>query len=464
MADKQPGELKSYRVTTSDGIIYSGVKARSKQEAIDRMTKGPQGVLAPKPEQTLPEQEHARIQQNMVDILKESGMSEEDAQKKAAQVGKKIPGSWTAVGGALLPMLIGSVFKPGRTVTRIAGPLAANIAGRAILEGGAAAANDEDAIKAGLQGAIHGILPGIVQSAASGILGPSKDTLRTQKAIAGIRQEVSPQVAATLDAATPGNLLHPQTLRAMGKAASDTWNPIEGIIDANLANTKFQIGNRPETYASLREQIRNLRELSDAQRMNMLRGEAAKNKKLAGQLESDMLRQMRQQGQGATAEMYEKGLAQYERDMSARRFVMDLQNRNKLFGGANAQAQPGLADAQEALMSGKKASTMMHGALGAAEAAMGKTVGAGWQFSRAADQMKGGPLRPAAQAPVYNPLTAAIAPPPLLAAAASGGQSLFMPSAAEAATADLTITPQADDRARQAEIDAAWEARKHEFE
>lgn len=376
---------------------------------------------------TFPEREHARIQGGMQEILTKGGMAPEQAQREAERVGKKIPGTWGDIAGAAIPMLTGLLLPEGRTPGRIMGQVGANIFGRGALDAGIAAATGGNVVGAGLSGAAKGVLPGLAQGAVGALHGPTKDTMDVQKAIQGIQKSVSPAVAKVLDIENPAALLSRAAIRKMKKAASETFAATEGTLDADLTGFNFSINNTPMQFAQLRKQIRELRDVGDRQWQSPIMADRArKSVRKAAQMERDMVEQLRAAGKNAQADQYEKAIAQYAADSDAVRWVRGLHQQEQLMGGVNAQDRPGLAEAQKALKSTGRASGALHGAIGAVELAAGKPGSAGWQFGRAADTIRGGPLKPAQSAPQRSPWRNLTAPGPLAGSATAGGQSLLL--------------------------------------
>ena len=85
---------------------------------------------------------------------------------------------------AIVPAIVGALAKPGRTLPRFLGALGGNILGRAGLEAAqeAIAPTGKGPLTAGVEGAMKGTLPGIVQGGLGVAFGPARDTIRTSRA------------------------------------------------------------------------------------------------------------------------------------------------------------------------------------------------------------------------------------------------------------------------------------------
>ena len=412
------GPMKKWTVRMTDGTVYQGVQAHSAEEARQKMVKGPQGPLAPKPAPTPfmdPAAEKARITGGMEDILRKAGRSEEDIKRTTGRIGGKLPGSWTEVAGAAVPMAVGALVPAGRTISRVGGQLFGNILGRGAVEAGSEILKPtgEGPLSAGARGMAKGVIPGVAQGALGAVLGPTKDTLRVQKMIQALKTELSPELASLITPSRPGATLSARVLRKMERAAGKKLDSMEAELSQGLRGQQFDLidpskrvatpagfgyaKSRSATFEEIRQEIKDLREAAEIDRNSpFFHGQSQKNMKASAAIEADLLRQLQSLKKGNLAERYEAAITQHAKDSEALRELRAMQESNQLAGGANPQDRPGLARAQKALSPGVPASALVHGAVGALEGALGRPGAAAWQGGRLADILRSrGPLNPA---------------------------------------------------------------------
>jgi hypothetical protein len=316
----------------------------------------------------------------------------------------------------------------------MAAPLLANILGRGAVEAGAEAVKPtgEGPLTAGVIGAAKGVLPGVVQSGLGALLGPTKDTLNTQRAIKALKGSVSKEVGAFLDVENPAALLKRSTPRAMTKAAGANLDTMEASISKGLGTKKFSIisGNQvaPRTFDDVRAEIKQLREAgSQGYATPELRGKARDALKKAAVIEADLVRQMPPK----LAQQYKEATARHAADMDAVRWVRALHKREALMGGVNPQDRPGIAAAELAVNKPHLGTAAVHGTIGGLEAATGRGFGAAYHLGRGAAALgKRNPLRPASKVSTTLPaITGALG-----GLGTAAGQTAIGPKAAEAAT------------------------------
>jgi hypothetical protein len=248
---------------------------------------------------------------------------------------------------------------------------------------------------------------------------------------------VSPEVGALIDPSKPAQLLSGKTVKGMQKAAGANLDEMEATIEKALGpNVRFQIegqagttpklfsaqgtpitgGLPPElmaritgqpqgkTFGEIRAQIKELRGLGDRRYGSPEMADTARAAlRDAQKLEAELVRQL----PGPLATQYQAALARHATDSQAIRWVKGLQQENAIRGGVNPQDNPALAAANIAVeRGGGKLKGAIHGALGAAEVATGRPIGAGYHLGRAADVSKIGPLRPGGSVPNLIPRVA----------------------------------------------------------
>jgi hypothetical protein len=313
--------------------------------------------------------------------------------------------------GDLVPAVAG-LIPGGRTIGRGLRTVGANILGRGVFEAGAEAISPtgQGPLAAGMSGAVKGVLPGLAQAGVGAVLGPSKDTIQVEKAAQALKKAVSPEVAALIKPNEPASLMSRRTVQKMGRVAGAALDKMEAEVEKALG-PKWQMtggtpgpttglytasgrpGSQPsgQTFAEVRTEIKRLREIASYDRQTSA-ATAQAAKKDAARLEQTLLSQMPPE----IATKYRTALEAHTRDMDAVRWVKGLQRENQIRGGVNPQDRPELAAADRAVPKGGKGKAAIHGVLGAAEAATGRGLGAGYHLGRAADNMRaGGPLRPA---------------------------------------------------------------------
>jgi hypothetical protein len=316
--------------------------------------------------------------------------------------------------GDLVPLAT-SLIPGGRTLTRGLRTLGANVLGRGAVEAGAEALSPtgQGPLAAGMSGAMKGVLPGLAQASVGAVLGPSKDTIQVQKAAQALKKAVSPEVAALIKPNEPASLMSRRMVQKMGRVAGAALDKMEAEVEKALGPKWQMVGGTPgpttggftasgrpgsqpsgQTFAEVRTEIKRLREIANYDRQTSA-ATAQAAKKDAARLEQTLLAQMPPE----IAAKYRTALETHTRDMDAVRWVKGLQRENQIRGGVNPQDRPELAAADRAVSSGGKGKAALHGIMGAAEAATGRGLGAGYHLGRAADQMRsGGPLRPAQKA------------------------------------------------------------------
>jgi hypothetical protein len=313
--------------------------------------------------------------------------------------------------GDLVPAVAG-LIPGGRTVTRGLRTLGANVLGRGAVEAGAEALSPtgQGPLSAGVSGAAKGVLPGLAQAGVGALFGPSKDTIQVEKAAQALKKAVSPEVAALIKPNEPASLMSRRIVQKMGRVAGAALDKMEAEVEKALGPKWQLVGGTPgpttglftasgrpsaqpsgQTFAEVRTEIKRLREIASYDRQTSA-ATAQAAKKDAARLEQTLLSQMPPE----VAAKYRTALEAHTKDMDAVRWVKGLQQENKIRGGVNPQDRPELAAADRAVPKGSKGKAAIHGVLGAAEAATGRGLGAGYHLGRAADQMRaGGPLRPA---------------------------------------------------------------------
>jgi hypothetical protein len=280
-------------------------------------------------------------------------------------------------------------------------------------------------------------------------MGATKDTLGAQKSLKALKGELSPELAKIIDPSKPSSLLSKGTVKSLQQAAGANLDKMESEIAKSLGpDFRFRpittagpgplskdeqairsiLGVRPgeatpymskaqglrpevqgETFQEIRAKIKELREIGDRQySVPEMRATAKAAIEDARKLEEGLIAQLPPN----LAERYRQGIAQHARDSGAIRWVKGRQAENALAGGVNPIDRPGLAEADAALQKGGGAlKGALHGALGAAEAATGRGIGAAYHLGRAADVTKGaqGPLRPQGRVPNIVPRVAGAA-------------------------------------------------------
>lgn len=430
----QTPATKRWTVRAPDGTEYHGVQAPTLQDAIAKMRQGPQGPLAPKPVPA-PIQRPGDI--GPLDVAKGVASAAAGPAVMAMDIAGQTPGERPKTTGReiladLVPLAVGAAVPQGRTLSRFLGTLGGNVAGRAGVEAGAEALfpTGKGPLAAGVQGGVKGVLPGLTQGGLGAILGPTKDTIRVQKAAQALKGAVSPEVAAHIDPSKPASLLSRNTTRKMTKAAGANLDKAEADVEKALGEGfRFKgvtagggqgpalytasglripgglpgVGSQGDTFSELRSKIKELRDIGARQYSSPEMSETARSAmKDARKLEDRMLAQMPPK----IAEMYRRALTQHASDSDAIRWVKGLQQENAIRGGVNPQDRPALAAAEAALPRvGGGARGAIHGTLGALEALGGRPIGAGYHLGRTADVLASkGPLRPAQR--VSGPVSA----------------------------------------------------------
>src|SRR5262245_21202625 len=273
----------------------------------------------PLAEPSYPAAEKSRIMGNMEDMLRQSGMPEEEISRTVGRIGAKLPGSWGSVAGMAVPWAVGSLIPAGRTIPRIGGQILGNMLGRGAGEAGAQALApqpNQDVVEAGLTGMMKGILPGVTQGAVGALAGPSRSTLRVQKAINWIKEGTSPEVGAMLEPTKPGSFLASAMPKQMQKAASGNFQSMEEEVSKLLGpafrfsmtipgtlqtasgrsagtwNSQVQL-----TYEEMRQQIKKLNDFGERPyKSEILNDRARRAKNEADRMTQDMMAQMEAAG------------------------------------------------------------------------------------------------------------------------------------------------------------------------
>ena len=445
--------LKSWTVKMKDGTVYPGVKALSAEEAARKMMEGPAGVLAPPPFKPAPGREMPTpAPRTPAGSANFTGLPEAASGAGMLAAGPAIAGAGLAtdmlsdkppepttgkdIAGNLVPLAVGALSRPARTLPSAIKSVLGNVLGRGAVEGGIAAASGEESpLAATIGGAAKGVLPGLAQAGIGAAVGPTRDTLQVQKAAKALRGELSPELAKLIDPNKPASLLSRNTVKSLRDAAGANLDKVEADITGKLGDQRFTIGanaqaapgffsaqgtpikggipaelmariqGKPagQSFEEIRAKIKDLRSIGDKQYGSP---EMARTARAAMQdareLEQSLLKQM----PSDLATQYKSALQQHAKDSEAIRWLKDVQKQNSVSGGANPIDRPGLGKAQEAIsQKGGPLKTALHGALGATEAVMGKGIGAAYHLGRAADtsRMGQGPLKPQKTVPSLLP-------------------------------------------------------------
>ncbi len=420
-ASPAPTGPKKWNVRAPDGTMYRGVQAPTLQDAINKMKSGPQGPLAA-PQRTPRGEMNTAGLPELAKTLPAAVMGPAGAAATLAMegTGPKPPSNKRDMLGDLVP-LAAAAIPGGRTATRFARTLGANVLGRGAVEGGAEALSPtgQGPLSAGVQGALKGVLPGVVQGGVGLAMGPGKGTLKVAEAAQALKKSVSPEVAKFINPKDPASLLSKRTAQKMQQAAGTNLDKMEADVEKMLG-PKFRVqgtggagsqqpalytasgtriqgglplqGSQGQTFAEVRSEIKRLREIANYDKgAGTETAQAAR--KDAQKLEQTLLRQLPPDA----AKRYQAGTAQHTADSDAIRWVKAQQKRNAVAGGANPIDRPGLAEAETSMnrAQGGAGKALVHGGVSLLEAAKGFLPGAGYHGARAMEGMRGaGPLRP----------------------------------------------------------------------